>query len=58
MQEKLLKHFFDREAPKGDLSREQWETVLSFVKTQRQRRTILGILPVVFRSPTFSIRRS
>ena len=51
MQEKLLKHFFGREAPRGDLSREQWETVLSYVRTQRQRRPFWGFFQL------FSSRR-
>ena len=36
MHENLLKHYFDQEGPKGDLSPKQWETVLNNAKTQIQ----------------------
>ena len=37
MHEELLKQYFNQEGPKGDLSPEQWEAVLNYVKTRRQR---------------------
>ena len=36
MHENLLKHYFDQEGPKGDLSPKQWETVLNNAKTHIQ----------------------
>ena len=36
MHENLLKHYFDQEGPKGDLSPKQWEAVLNHVKSQIQ----------------------
>ena len=42
MHENLLKHYFDQEGPKGDLSPKQWETVLNHVKTHTSRPTSEG----------------
>ena len=44
MHEKLLQHYFEQENSEGDLSPEQWETVLGHVKTQKQRRSSWGLL--------------
>ena len=41
MHEELLKHYFEQESTKGDLSAEQWERVLSQVKIQDQMRGVL-----------------
>ena len=38
MTEKLLKHYFQREGDKGDLSPDQWETLLDRVRTTNQKR--------------------
>ena len=44
MHEKLLQHYFEQENSEGDLSPEQWETVLGHVKTQKQRRSSWGLM--------------
>lgn len=38
MTERMLKHYFLRESARGDLSPEQWETVLDRVRGTKQRR--------------------
>ncbi len=38
MTEKMLKHYFQSECTRGDMSPEQWETVLDRVRTTRQGR--------------------
>ena len=45
MHEELLKHYFEQESKKGDLSAEQWETVLSGARTTKQKRSSWRPLP-------------
>ena len=58
MHEELLKRHFEQESSKGDLSPEQWGTVFSHVKTQKQRRLSWGLVTsFVPRRPIGDIRR-
>ena len=58
MHEELLKRHFEQESSKGDLSPEQWGTVFSHVKTQKQRRLSWGLVTsFVPRRPVGDIRR-
>lgn len=47
MTERMLKHYFQRESAKGDLSPEQWKTVLDRVRTTQRRRHFWNLLPSV-----------
>ena len=52
MHEELLKHYFERESTKGDLSAEQWESVLRRVRRQKERGWFGRVMaPLTARQP-------
>ena len=56
MREELLKHYFEQESKKGDLSAEQWERVLSQVKIQDQMRGVLrAVTLLIARRPLIAM---
>ena len=59
MHEELLKHYFEQESTKGDLSAEQWETVLLRVRRQKERGWFGRVMaPLTARQPALAIASS
>ena len=59
MHEELLKHYFEQESTKGDLSAEQWEDVLLRVRRQKERGWFGRVMaPLTARQPALSIAAS
>ena len=59
MHEELLKHYFERESTKGDLSAEQWETALLRVRRQKDRGWFGKVMaPFTVRRPALAIAAS
>ena len=56
MHEELLKHYFEQESTKGDLSAEQWEDVLLRVRRQKERGWFGRVMaPLTARQPALAI---
>ena len=59
MHEELLKHYFEQESKKGDLSTEQWEDVLLRVRRQKERGWFGRVMaPLTARQPALAIAAS
>ena len=59
MHEELLKHYFEQESTKGDLSPERWETVLLRVRRQKGRGWFGRVMaPLTARQPALAIAAS
>ena len=59
MHEELLKHYFEQESTKGDLSAEQWEDVLLRVRRQKERGWFGRVMaPFTARQPALAIAAS
>ena len=59
MHEELLKHYFEQESKKGDLSAEQWEDVLLRVRRQKERGWFGRVMaPLTARQPALAIAAS
>ena len=59
MHEELLKHYFEQESKKGDLSTEQWEDVLLRVRRQKKRGWFGRVMaPLTARQPALAIAAS
>ena len=57
--EKLLKHYFEQESSKGDLSPEQWGTVLLRVRRHKDRGWFGKVTaPLTVRRPALAIAAS
>lgn len=55
-QEERLQHYLEREGMNGDLSPQQWESLLLHVKTQRQRRRLwIPVTSLSFRRPILAM---
>ena len=59
MYEDLLKHYFEQESTKGDLSPQQWETVLLRVRRHKERGWFGKVMaPFTVRRPALAIATS
>ena len=59
MDEERLKHFFEQEGPRGDLSPRQWSVMLVRVRAYRQRRWSVSQIPsLIARRPILSVAAS